>query len=665
MLGKNASHNAIRILFVMLAFTLAPGLLGAQTKPDKKNTPAPAKPTNPPPAKPATNTVSGQQHGSGNTPVSMPGKGASGTASNTAANTPGKGASGTAGNTAANTPGKGASGTAVNTARISTGKTQPGPFSKPKSATVIPRPDGSKTYKTPRAEYNVSKTGRLTDVKTSGAEAKIGSDGNIEEIQTKKGLTIQQGRNGSHRIESTRADGTKVVSNGHGTGYTETRFTRNGQTFATRTYVVNGHTSTRTYAQTTYLKHVYYRYVPAYYYGPAFYGWAYNAWGAPVYYGWGWGYAGWYGFYGPYFVASPFYAGPIFWLTDYVISQNLQAAYAAEVGAAAPPSRGAVTVPGNQAWTDTGKYLNAGDDVTITAGGTVSMGGGWPLYPPAGSGKDPNCGGRGGFPAGDLPCWSLIGRVGDGPIFEVGIGAKIQAPNSGELLLGVNDNILGDNTGAWYATVVAPNTSASGAPSTNANDAALAPEVKDAIAAEVKTQIDAETAATQNSSSAGAASTPPNEKDVPAALNPKHSIFIVSSTLSEQMDDGQSCSLTGGDILTRTTTTPDTNQNVRVLVTTAKKDDCATGTQFGMSIQDLQDMYNDFQAKTDEGLKELAQKQGKGGIPASPAPGGQANPAAVGAAPDPNAAATLKDQDAAAAKAEGEIDAAIQTPSGN
>jgi hypothetical protein len=109
-------------------------------------------------------------------------------------------------------------------------------------------------------------------------------------------------------------------------------------------------------------------------------------------------------------------------------------------------------VRGNQPWTSSGVLLDAGAVVAIAASGGVSMGAGWPLMSPAG--KQPNCDGRTGFPAPHLPCWSLIGRIGpDGTIFYVGSGTTLRAPRRGELLLGVNDDQVGDNSGSWTATV--------------------------------------------------------------------------------------------------------------------------------------------------------------------------------------------------------------------
>lgn len=119
-----------------------------------------------------------------------------------------------------------------------------------------------------------------------------------------------------------------------------------------------------------------------------------------------------------------------------------------------------VTVPANQAWTATGSFVNPGDVVVVSASGNVSMGGGWPPMPPMG--RPPNCGGRSGFPAGQLPCWSLIGRIGEnGEMFYVGSKIAFRASLPGQLFLGVNDDNLGDNSSNWTATVlVGPNSTA-------------------------------------------------------------------------------------------------------------------------------------------------------------------------------------------------------------
>jgi hypothetical protein len=79
-----------------------------------------------------------------------------------------------------------------------------------------------------------------------------------------------------------------VVSMGHHYGFVEHPYSRNGRTYVSRTYVINGHTYARAYSTYYYHGAYFYHYAPAYYYVPAFYGWAYSPWAAPVYWQWSW-----------------------------------------------------------------------------------------------------------------------------------------------------------------------------------------------------------------------------------------------------------------------------------------------------------------------------------------------------------------------------------------
>jgi len=130
----------------------------------------------------------------------------------------------------------------------------------------------------------------------------------------------------------------------------------------------------------------------------------------------------------------------------------------------APLPRGAISiqVPANVPWADTGINLRAGDSVTVTAAGRVAVetSGRIPLKAPGGFAPDCRAaasiyGGRFGiFPAPQLSCWSLIGRIGGtGAIFEVGARSTFQARSDGRLFLGINDDSLANNSGFWTATV--------------------------------------------------------------------------------------------------------------------------------------------------------------------------------------------------------------------
>ena len=167
-----------------------------------------------------------------------------------------------------------------------------------------------------------------------GGTASIRPNGQIRSIN-RNGMQISRGLNGSRHIESMH-NGARVVTTGNHSGYVQRPYVvRNGQTYVSRTTVVNNVTYMSVYRSYSYGGYCcYYGYHPAYFYAPVYYGWAYNPWPAPVYYGWGWGGNPWYGYYGGYFAPYPTYPSAAFWLTDYLIAANLQAAYAARAAAA-------------------------------------------------------------------------------------------------------------------------------------------------------------------------------------------------------------------------------------------------------------------------------------------------------------------------------------------
>lgn len=121
-----------------------------------------------------------------------------------------------------------------------------------------------------------------------------------------------------------------------------------------------------------------------------------------------------------------------------------------------------ISVPGRQAWTATGIDVSEGSQISISATGQVNMAADGHIPPMPPSGFPPDCTAAAKlygavvrpFPAPQLPCWSLIGRIGDnGAIFEVGTGSTVQARQSGQLYLGVNDSFFDDNSGTWTANV--------------------------------------------------------------------------------------------------------------------------------------------------------------------------------------------------------------------
>lgn len=384
-----------------------------------------------------------------------------------------------------------------------------------------------------------------------GGSAVIRPNGQIRTIN-RNGMQINHGMNGNRTIVSTH-NGARVVTTGRNSGYVQRAYvTRGGNTYVSRTVVVNHVTYTSVYRSYSYGGYCcYYGYHPAYYYAPAYYGWAYNPWPAPVYYGWGWGGSPWYGYYGGYFAPYPVYPSAAFWLTDYLISANLQAAYEARAAARAAAANG-----------DNGEGSAGGD--------------------------------------------------------------QQQSQPSG------NDN------------------SAS-----NSAPVTLTPEVKEAIAEEVKAQLAAQQAQAQQASAGSQQSSATTTQDVPAALDPARHTFIVASDLTVS-SNGQECQLTAGDVIKRTSDTPDDDRKVTATVSASKKSDCASGQEIAIGVDDLQEMHNKFEEQLDNGMKDLSSKQGQKGLPK--APDTKTVPSDVPPPPpDNNAAKTLEEQQSAADQTESQV----------
>ncbi len=428
------------------------------------------------------------------------------------------------------------------------------PNSVPQHIPPVHSANGNSTYAdtATHRQWETNKTGQVTHFSEPGRDIRFGSNGKPTYLHDEKhGVTITQSPTGVRRVESQRVsvngEHYRVVSTGPNHGYVQHTFQRGGQEYMRRTYVVGGRTYVNVYRPYSYHGAIYYHYVPAYYYRPAFYGWGYNPWGAPVVYtGWGWYGSPWYASYGYYFAPYSAYPSAAFWLTDYLIAENLQAAYAAGVSSA---------------------------------------------------------GGEGNSNAAVLSSEGQSGQ--SGPVI-------------------------------------------------------LTPEVKAMIAEEVKAQLAAEqAAATQqgNAPNAGNKSAPqrpaPDADQVPPALDPTLRVFIVATNLNVTAD-GQSCSLTPGDVLMRTENKEDADHTVGVNVVSSKKSDCITGSSSRVQVADLQEMHNHFREQMDTGLKTLADNQGKNGIPSGPAANPRENPDGRTAI-DLTAVADLQKQQQDAEQAEKEV----------
>jgi len=240
------------------------------------------------------------------------------------------------------------------------------------------------------------------------------------------------------------------------------------------------------------------------------------------------------------------------------------------------------------------------------------------------------------------------------------------APVYNSAALWLADYLLAANLQAEYEAR-AQASAAAAASGAAADGGQITPELRELIAEEVRAQIAAEKAAAENPESA-----PPvsgarpsagesGSDEIPAALEPSRKTFVVSTVLTESMADGTECSLSPGDILTRIENTPDANQNVKVVVASAQRNDCFAGTQLAVAVVDLQNMHNDFRAKVSEGLAKLAENQGRNGFPSGPSADPKLNPNGQ-AQPDLAVEAELKAQQAEASQAESDVQQAATNP---
>jgi len=183
--------------------------------------------------------------------------------------------------------------------------------------------------------------------------------------------------------------------------------------------------------------------------------------------------------------------------------------------------------------------------------------------------------------------------------------------------------------------------------------AQLSPEVKQLIAEQVRQQLAAE----RDAAAAPPGPAAPEAANLaPPALDPKQRVFIVSSNLDVVTDHGQECALTPGDIILRTGDTLVEGTKVGVSVQSSKKGDCPAGANAQVEVADLQEMHNRFREQIDTGLKQLADNQGKNGLPAAPDTSTSAAADVPTPQPDQDAQTQLQDLQNEADKADADVD---------
>ena len=112
---------------------------------------------------------------------------------------------------------------------------------------------------------------------------------------------------------------------------------------------------------------------------------------------------------------------------------------------------GAISIPANQGWVNTGIRVRKGQMVNFRVTGEIQLSG--DTNDRAVSAGSTTGRRAGGSPLPNALAGALIGRVGNGAAFGIGNQASVSMPDNGVLFLGVNDDTLSDNTGNFSVVV--------------------------------------------------------------------------------------------------------------------------------------------------------------------------------------------------------------------
>jgi len=386
------------------------------------------------------------------------------------------------------------------------------------------------------ATGSLAPKGSNTRVTRTGGAITKRPNGKISDVHDpKRGMDVHHGLNGNRSIRVERPDHSRVVGERGRPGYVQRGYSYHGHDFGRRSYFYHGHEYSRFYRGYGYRGLNLDVYAPGVFFAPGFYGWAYNPWVSPIHYGWGWGGAPWYGYFGGFFAPYPVYYGAPFWLTDYLISQDLQEAYTAhqEAGEAAPA-------------------------------------------PPEGGGV-----------------------------------------------------------------------------------VMLTPDVKQEIAEEVKAQIALENQEQQQN--AQNQDIDPGSSGIARMMSDGHRHIFVAGTALDVTDANQNeCAISDGDVLALMSPPPPDATAANLVVLASKGgNECPKSSTVTVQLTDLQEMQNHMREQIDQGLQELQNKQGQGGLPKAPqlaqGPPVQAQYADVAPPQDPNVQTEVQQQTQQADQAESDV----------
>jgi hypothetical protein len=353
--------------------------------------------------------------------------------------------------------------------------------------------------------------------------------------------------------------GVRVVRYGNALSGTVERTIRPG--LVSRTFVSGG----RVLYTHVYQSHVwhhfgrafaYQRFVPAVRYPAVYYAWALAAWPRPVAYTWGWQVQPWYPMYGILFTPYPVYTSPDLWMTDYIIAQNMQTAYAAQT--VAPASQ-------------------------LPPEGTATAAPNWGVAAPAGQ-----------------PSYTAPGP-------QPSYAQPPPQPNDAQ------------PPPQWSETPPAPQSSAPPAPQPSDAPAApvsippaITPQIKAQLDAEIKVQL-------QEQQVAAAMPATLTTQSAPPALRPNHVFFEVVEPLNVPTGvANRYCSLSPSDYIKRTGAMSNDDWMIPVVVELSGPSDCPQGLQTRIGLNDLNAMENEQEAEVMQAMQAASKSMGPNGPPSGP-----------------------------------------------
>jgi hypothetical protein len=446
-----------------------------------------------------------------------------------------------------------------------------------------------------------------TEVKLRGGNAiQRRGDGRISDVHNAaRGIDIHNGLDGRRRLSVARPDGSRIVAERGRPGFIERPFARRygGHDFARRTFYDHGHPYDRFYRGYSYHGVDVQVYAPVHYYGVGFYGWVYHPWYQPAVYSWGWAGSPWFGFYGGYFAPYAVYPSASLWLTDYMISSDLQAEYqanqeAGNVAVAADALGSMWDEREGETWV--GIWTRRGTSNIFDA----SWGNGSVRAELAVSVRGPSV---------------FVERRDSSD----GVNCNYQgtiAPD-GEHVAGTYGCTNGGRGVPWQATIegIAPAAQAAN------GGTELTPDVKQAISTEVANQIALENyEAQQNAQGQDPALDPSmpgrDSSSIDRMLTDGHPhVFVAGSDLDVVDAAGNECAISPGDALELTTPPGPSDTAVNLVVLASKgRLECPKSDSVTIALNDLQEMQNHMRETIDQGLQQLQAKQGQGGLPHAP-----------------------------------------------